>query len=68
MALGKVCKICQWSKVVSGHQASWTVCRRYAPLQSILDSEGSGNRQARAIWPTVRQDDTCGEWLFGYDT
>lgn len=65
--IGKVCKICQWSEVMSGHQASWIVCKRYAPQQSILNPVGAGNRRATAVWPTVKRDDTCGEWLFGYD-
>lgn len=46
-------------KGVDGHTVRTGLCRRCAPM---LTPNPGKSYQIEGVWPTVRDDDRCGEW------
>jgi hypothetical protein len=58
------CMTCQFydrklAKGGAGGSPSWGQCRRGAPLLNPVNAK---SYMIEGIWPTVRDDDWCGEW------
>ena len=58
------CMTCQFydrkaAKGSTGGSPSWGQCRRSAPLLNPVNAK---SYMIEGIWPTVRDDDWCGEW------
>lgn len=58
------CTTCQFydrkaAKGSAGAAPSWGQCRRSAPLLNPINAK---SYMIEGIWPTVRDDDWCGEW------
>jgi hypothetical protein len=57
------CVTCQFydrkSAASDGRSQQWGQCRRTAPL---LAPGASKSYMIEGVWPTVRDDDWCGEW------
>jgi len=58
------CMSCQFydrkvGKGSSGGASSWGQCRRSAPLLNPVNAK---SYMIEGVWPTVRDDDWCGEW------
>jgi hypothetical protein len=58
------CTTCQFydrklAKGGAGGAPSWGQCRRSAPLLNPVNAK---SYMIEGIWPTVRDDDWCGEW------
>ncbi|HYQ99107.1 MAG TPA: hypothetical protein VET86_03625 [Casimicrobiaceae bacterium] len=58
------CQTCQYydrKKAAGGSAPSWGQCRRSAPQLSPV-SVNAKSYMIEGVWPTVRDDDWCGEW------
>ena len=58
------CMSCQYydrklAKGAAGGAPSWGQCRRSAPLLNPVNAK---SYMIEGVWPTVRDDDWCGEW------
>jgi hypothetical protein len=58
------CMSCQFydrkaGKGSAGGAPSWGQCRRSAPLLNPVNAK---SYMIEGVWPTVRDDDWCGEW------
>jgi hypothetical protein len=58
------CMSCQFydrkaAKGSAGGAPSWGQCRRSAPLLNPVNAK---SYMIEGVWPTVRDDDWCGEW------
>ena len=58
------CISCQFydrkhAKGAAGASPSWGQCRRSAPM---LNPANTKSYMIEGVWPTVRDDDWCGEW------
>jgi hypothetical protein len=58
------CMTCQYydrkaAKGAAGSAPSWGQCRRSAPQLNPVNAK---SYMIEGIWPTVRDDDWCGEW------
>ncbi|MEP7183273.1 MAG: hypothetical protein ABI886_13900 [Betaproteobacteria bacterium] len=58
------CLNCQYydrkrEKSVEGRSLQWGQCRRAAPM---LNPTTAKSYMIEGVWPTVRDDDWCGEW------
>ena len=59
------CLNCQFydrkrEKAASGQSLRWGQCRRTSPMLSPTPAKSS--YVIEGVWPTVRDDDWCGEW------
>ncbi len=43
-----------------GRATMWGQCRRHSPL---LNPQNAKTYQVDGVWPVVRDDDWCGEWI-----
>ena len=58
------CQTCQYydrKKAAGGSAPSWGQCRRSAPQLSPVNVNAK-SYMIEGVWPTVRDDDWCGEW------
>ena len=58
------CMTCQYydrksAKAVAGGAPSWGQCRRNSPQLNPVNAK---SYMIEGVWPTVRDDDWCGEW------
>jgi hypothetical protein len=56
------CQTCQYydrKKAAGGSAPSWGQCRRSAPQLNPINAK---SYMIEGVWPTVRDDDWCGEW------
>jgi hypothetical protein len=58
------CLSCQFydrkrEKAAEGRSLQWGQCRRAAPM---LNPTSGKSYMIEGVWPTVRDDDWCGEW------
>ena len=58
------CMTCQYydrksAKAVAGGAPSWGQCRRSSPQLNPVNAK---SYMIEGVWPTVRDDDWCGEW------
>ena len=58
------CMTCQYydrkaAKGAAGGAPSWGQCRRSAPQLNPVNAK---SYMIEGVWPTVRDDDWCGEW------
>jgi hypothetical protein len=58
------CTTCQYydrkhAKGAAGDSPAWGQCRRGAPMLSPVNAK---SYMIEGVWPTVRDDDWCGEW------
>jgi hypothetical protein len=61
------CLSCQYydrqiAKDADGKATQWGQCRRSAPALSPINAK---SYMIEGVWPTVRDDDWCGEWKTG---
>ena len=47
------------AKAAAGGAPSWGQCRREAPMLNPVNAK---SYMIEGVWPTVRDDDWCGEW------
>jgi hypothetical protein len=57
------CTTCQYydrkNAKSTGETSAWGQCRRGAPMLSPVNAK---SYMIEGVWPTVRDDDWCGEW------
>ena len=61
----KKCQNCQYydrkdARSIDGRTTMWGQCRRQAPM---LNPQHDKGYLIEGVWPTVRDDDWCGEWF-----